>query len=191
MTQQWPVSVSESGWNRQITPDGATVLLNKVIDDHQWTIAKTGNQLNAVITSTRNSSTPPRFASCQTQSAENQQLHLDCAEALSCKSTPCTAGQWRSFPTITLPESLFDPAAAKSYDRVFNWLSSSALGLFAPSGGVTQHDGVWLYRYYPDTKTYLRYNILDGYIYYISAEGESIKAGRLQDYLWVATAAGY
>ena len=66
---------------------------------------------------------------------------------------------------------------------MFNWLSSSAPSLFAPSGGVTQQGGVWFYRYYPDAKTYLRYNSLTGYVYYISAAGASTQAGRLKDYL--------
>ena len=191
MTQQWPVSVSQSGWNRQITPDGATVLLNKVIDDHQWTIAKTGQQLHAVLTSSRNASTPPRFAACQTRPAENQHLQLDCTEALSCKSTPCTAGQWRSFPTITLPESLFDPAAAKDYDRVFNWISAGAPHLFAPYTGITQQDSEGFYRYYPNTGLTLRYNSADKSVYYVLGAGITVSVGLLRNNLRMAVAAGY
>jgi len=76
------------------------------------------------------------------------------------------------------------PAAAVSTDEcLFGWAEGHYPGLFVPSASPTVVAGVYTYRYYPASNTYLGVSSADKHVYYIGPDGKQQDQGLLSDWL--------
>jgi hypothetical protein len=66
---------------------------------------------------------------------------------------------------------------------LFNWAERNYPALFAPSKSPTVISGVYNYRYYSATNTYLKVSSIDNHIYYTGADGILQDVGPLSDWL--------
>jgi hypothetical protein len=85
--------------------------------------------------------------------------------------------QWDWLPKAGCPV----PDAQR--DCVFSWAEKNYPGLFAPAAVSTNQTGVYTYRYYPATKTYLGVSSLDSHIYYLAADGNLQDEGLFYNWL--------
>lgn len=68
---------------------------------------------------------------------------------------------------IVSQDSQMNPAA----DCLFNWAESNYPSLFSPAGSATQLSGIYTYRYYSATNSYLGVSSADSNVYYLGPNG--------------------
>ena len=66
---------------------------------------------------------------------------------------------------------------------VFNWAERNYPALFTPTGGGMLNSGVYNYRYYPGTNSYLGVSVADNNVYYLGPDGQLLNEGPLSYWL--------
>ena len=76
-------------------------------------------------------------------------------------------GQTHAF--LLKPDSIKDTQTSE--DCLFNWAEKNYPSFFAPSGAATAVTGVYRYRYFTATHSYLGVSSSDGHVYYVGPNG--------------------
>ncbi|MFZ2171831.1 MAG: amidohydrolase family protein [Methylococcaceae bacterium] len=69
---------------------------------------------------------------------------------------------------------------------LFTWAEGNYPGLFAPAGAFTQVSGVYTYRNYPASNSYMGVSSADNHVYYMGADGLLQNEGPLSNWLPMA-----
>ena len=93
--------------------------------------------------------------------------------------------QYKAAPQATLSFSIGQGSQAITYANcLFNWAEINYPNLFAPAGSTTAFAGVYTYRYYSTTNSYLGVSSANGHVYYQSPNGGTPQdEGTLYDWL--------
>jgi len=62
------------------------------------------------------------------------------------------------FVTFLIFHNLLAASEQNDFNTIFNWAEEQYVYYFSPKNQITQHSGVWSYRYYPNTGNYLGIN---------------------------------
>ncbi len=86
------------------------------------------------------------------------------------------------FPNLLLEAGCQAPPPSSS-DCLFNWAEKNYPSLFAPIGSKTAASGVYSYRYYSTTNTYLGVSSADNHVYYMEQDGKLQDEGSISKWL--------
>ena len=73
--------------------------------------------------------------------------------------------------TVTIKVAKWSPSAA-NINCLFNWAERTFPGLLAPTGFATAVSGVYSFRYYAATGSYLGVSSVDNHVYLLGADGQ-------------------
>jgi len=77
----------------------------------------------------------------------------------------------------------FAASQTSSAECLFGWAEKNYPALFAPAGAATAVTGVYTYRHYPATNSYLGVSTVNNRVYYLGADGQLQDEGPLSDWL--------
>lgn len=77
----------------------------------------------------------------------------------------------------------FAASQTSSAECLFGWAEKNYPALFAPAGVATAVTGVYAYRHYPATNSYLGVSTVNNRVYYLGADGQLQDEGPLSDWL--------
>lgn len=115
----------------QLTPDGKRTLISKDVGPERWAITLNADDGSVTGNVFKSDGTEPSFVWCEFLGDDGnddpyaREVTFECSGADACPGPSCTAGQWTTLATVTLPGEFFLPP-----------LTSAAV--LSPSGVVTQ-----------------------------------------------------